>query len=444
MSFTNRIAADRAPAISSHISIDGSGYQVLLSSGLAKVDLPDDGIASAIMTQTSNLDKQIKRHVIGRVHRLFAITAPGLEETCARELADVSDTIRIDTMAAGGVSFRGRLDDLMRANLYLRTAGRLLMRIETYKATNFRQMRKKASLIPWNRYLPSGCVPRCSVVAHQSRLYHTRAAARRLEASIADYWRDALVGVASPSDMEQTLYVRIDQDVVTLSLDSSGPNLYQRGIKTHTAKAPLRETLAAGILRLADYRPGEPLIDPMCGSGTFSLEAALMAKRIVPGRFREFAFMQWPAFRPRRWRYWTALADRRVEAQVHPAIFASDEDEAACRRLQATVHRFDLADAIEVACRDFFRLDPLTAGGRDLEPGLVVLNPPYGRRLAADRDATHLYHRIGQKLSDGFRGWRAAVLMPRADLIGTLPLRSRPIKLHHGGLTLYLQVGRVV
>lgn len=371
------------------------------------------------------------------------MVTPGLENICARELADVSDTIRVDAVSAGGISFHGRLDDLMQANLHLRTAGRLLMRLEAFKATNFRQLRTRAGLIPWSHYLPLGCVPQCSVTARQSRLYHTRAVAGHLAEAVADHWGTDDIGIDPPSDMGQKLHVRIDQDLVTISLDSSGPNLYQRGIKTHAAQAPLRETLAAGILRIAGYRPGQPLIDPMCGSGTFSLEAALLAKRIAPGRFREFAFMRWPAFRPQRWRHWIALADRSVQAQAHPTIFASDEDEAACRRLRSTTGRFDLADAIRVARRDFFELDPRTAGGDRLKPGLVVLNPPYGRRLTPDGSLTRLYHRIGQKLHDDYRGWRAAVLVPRSDLIGTLPLRSRPLRLTHGGLTLYLQVGRV-
>ena len=393
------------------------------------------------MASASNLEKQIKRHVIGRSQHFYAITAPGLEKICARELVQLSDTIRIDAVTPGGVSFSGRLDDLLRGNLHLHTAGRLLMRLETFNATNFRQLRKKASTVSWNRYLPEGNLPQCSITAHQSRLYHTRAVAEHLTGAIADYWRAR--GVEIQAQTGQTLHVRIEQDTATLSLDSSGLNLYMRGIKSHGARAPLRETLAAGILRLAGYSPERPLIDPMCGAGTFSLEATLMAKRIAPGRHRQFAFMQWPAFRPKRWRHLTTLADRCVRGHPYPLIFASDIDATACDRLQSTVERFELADAMQVACRDFFTLNPPMKGRDQLPTGLVVLNPPYGRRLTADRSLRQLYSCIGQKLHGDFKGWRAAVLLPQTDLIRTLPLGSRPIRLMHGGLTLYLLVGKV-
>ncbi len=393
------------------------------------------------MASANNLEKQIKRHMIGRVHQFYAVTAPGLEEICARELVQLSDTIRLDAVTPGGVSFSGRLDDLLRGNLHLCTAGRLLMRLETFKATNFRQLRKKASMVAWNRYLPEGDLPQCSVTAHQSRLYHTQAVSEHLTGAIAEYWRAR--SVETQEETGQTLHVRIEQDTATLSLDSSGSNLYMRGIKSHSALAPLRETLAAGILSLAGYNPERPLIDPMCGAGTFSLEAALIAKRIAPGRHREFAFMKWPAFRPKRWHHLTTLADRSVQVHQHPLIFASDVDATACDRLQTAMEQFELADTMQVACRDFFALKPPMRGRDQLPPGLVVLNPPYGRRLKADQSLRHLYRRIGQKLNGDFKGWRAAVLLPQTDLICTLPLDSRPIRLMHGGLTLYLLVGTI-
>ena len=394
------------------------------------------------MVVTANLEKQIKRHVIGRTQRFYAVTAPGLEEACARELVRLSDTVRLDSVAPGGVEFNGRLDDLMRANLHLRIAGRVLMRIGTFKATNFRQLRKRVAMMPWNRYLPAGSVPNCSVTSHQSRLYHTQAVAEHLAGAIGHYWQT--VNIDTRPDDGQTLHVRIDQDGVSLSLDSSGSNLYQRGIKTHAARAPLRETLAAGILGLADYRSDQPLIDPMCGSGTFSIEAALMAKRIAPGHFREFAFMRWPSFRPQRWKYLRSLADRSVRVHQQPIIFASDENDGACCRLRDTVGRFELEDAVRVDRRDFFTLKPQLERDKPMPPGLVVLNPPYGRRLASDRNLVKLYNRIGKKLHDDFPGWRVAILLPWKDLSRSFPLGSTPTRLVHGGLTLYLQVGRVL
>jgi len=388
-----------------------------------------------------NLEKQIKRHVIGRSHGFYAMCTPGLEETCARELARLSDTITVLSVTPGGVGFSGRLEDLMRANLHLRTAGRVLMRLATFNAANFRQLRKRAAAIAWDRYLPEGCLPLCKVSAHRSRLYHSGAVSDQLTAVIADFWQHR--HVVSRTDPGQVLYLRLEEDVATVSLDGSGANLYLRGIKRHGARAPLRETLAAGILHLAGYDPDRPLLDPMCGGGTFSLEAALIAKRIAPGLFRQFAFMQWPAFRQPRWRHLTVSAREEARSLACPMIHASDTDADACRGLEETVERFAMADAVRVSCRDFFSITPTLDLLGDGRPGLVVLNPPYGRRLISDRQPRRYYKHIGEKLHADFRGWQAAVILPEAALIGSLPLGSRATRLSHGGLTIWLQVGIV-
>lgn len=388
-----------------------------------------------------NLDKQIKRHVIGRRHRFFAVTPPGIESMCAREVGRLSDTVRLESSEIGGVPFSGRLEDLYRANLHLRTAGRILLRLAEFKATNFRQLEKKNGQVAWTRYLPVGAVPECKVSAHRSRLYHSQAVAQAVQRAIRTYWQAR--DITSRHDGGQTLYVRLEQDVVRLSLDSSGANLYRRGLKTHAAAAPLRETLAAAVLQLAGYDPDRPLIDPMCGSGTFALEAALMAKRIPPGYSREFAFMHWPAFRERQWRFLKAGAAGRMRASASPLIRASDIDPGLCRRLSDCVQRNGLMDAVAVRCADFFALSADAAAGPDARPGLVVLNPPYGRRLRPDQGPRTFYRRIGDKLTRDFKGWQVAWIVPRPELVRGLPIVLEPIRLIHGGLPLILLTGKV-
>ena len=271
-----------------------------------------------------SLDKRIKRRIIGRRHDFFAITLPGFERLCADELDAVSDTIGIGERVNGGVSFSGRLTDLYLASLHARIPVRFLMRLAGFKATNFQQLDKQIQRIDWELYLPAGLVPECRVTTHHSRLYHTGAVADRIARCIAAHWTKS--GMDRSPSGGQCLYVRLEADTVTLSLDGSGDPLYQRGLKRHTAKAPLRETTAAGILLLAGFRPGVPLMDPMCGSGTFSLEAALMVKDIPPGFFRDFAFMAWPAFRPQQWAHMKRVAGRSARSPEIPAIRASDTD----------------------------------------------------------------------------------------------------------------------
>jgi putative N6-adenine-specific DNA methylase len=273
-------------------------------------------------------------------------------------------------------------------------------------------------------------------------LYHSQAVAQHVALAVAACWRD--LGVAPADSPDHSLFVRLDQDLVTLSLDSSGANLYRRGLKIHGGQAPLRETLAAAILRIAGYHPELPLIDPMCGSGSFTLEAALWAKQIPPGFHREFAFMQWPAFRPRQWQHLKTTAQKAIRTLPHPLIHASDLDPEACRRLAACVTRHHLDDAVDVQCHDFFALQPPPP--RDGHPpatGLIVLNPPYGVRLTPDRRMETFYKRIGAKLADDFKGWHVALIVPSPHLIGTQPFPTTSIPLLHGGLQLTLLVGKV-
>jgi putative N6-adenine-specific DNA methylase len=390
----------------------------------------------------SNLEKQIKRHVIAPRHLCYAVTAPGMEQLCAQELAGLSDQIQVEATVRGGVVFSGRLEALYQANLHLRTAGRLLLRVAEFKATNFRQLGKRCATVPWERYLPWGALPVCKVTSHQSRLYHSQAVAQHVALALTDCWRN--LGAAPADAPDQSLFVRLDQDLVTLSLDSSGANLYRRGLKTHGGQAPLRETLAAAILRMAGYNPERPLLDPMCGAGSFALEAALWAKQIPPGFHREFAFMQWPAFRPRQWQHLRTTAQKAIRSLPHPLIHASDLDPEACRRLAACVAHHHLDDAVDVQCHDFFALQPPPA--RDGHPpatGLIVLNPPYGVRLTPDQRMETFYKRIGAKLADDFKGWQVALIVPSPHLIGTQPFPTTSIPLLHGGLQLTLLVGRV-
>lgn len=387
-----------------------------------------------------NLEKQLKRHIIGPRQTFFASVLPGFESVCRQELETLSDTIDIVEQVNGGVAFSGRLVDLYRANLQLRTPGRILMRMAQFKATNFREFAKRLGAISWHLYLPSGAVPQASVASHRSRLYHTKAVAQRLRETIESFWRSQ--DIAPLYDSNQTLYLRLEADIATLSIDSSGNPLYRRGVKSHEAEAPLRETTAAAILLMTgvENAPEIPLLDPMCGSGTFSLEAALMRKRIAPGLFRAFAFMQWPAFRPRQWDYLKSEATKRIETLEAPQIHASDLSSDACRRLETSVNHAGLADAITIRTMDFFQMpsDALPGSG-----GLIVLNPPYGRRLDARGAIKQFYRRIDKKLTSDFRGWQAALVVPHRHWLPGLAHGMESMPLSHGGLRLTLLIGRV-
>jgi putative N6-adenine-specific DNA methylase len=383
---------------------------------------------------TSPLEKRIRHHVIGKSHRFFAVTAPGLEPVCLGELESLGLT---GAAVAGGVEFSGRLPSAYLANLCLRTANRILMRMHEFRATSFRALAQEAAAFPWELFIAAGAPLRIHVSTHHCRLHHSDAIAERVQNAIAERLSGLPVVQAR---MPLQVFLRGVDDRFTASLDSSGENLYRRGIKTHAGRAPLRETLAAAALMLAGYSGQGFLLDPMCGAGTFSLEAALMAKHLPPGGQRDFAFMAWPGFRPQRWRF----LKRSVEAQVvrleAPRIMASDADSRACRMLEECVERHGLADAVCVACRNFLELDP-----RDLtkQPGFVTLNPPYGRRLGNRAQHAMLLREIFQVLQEKYRGWKAVLIVPHTGGDIDVPFPAHVRRFFHGGLIVNVVVGKI-
>lgn len=247
----------------------------------------------------------------------------------------------------------------------------------------------------------------------------------------------------SSRDMDQTLYVRIVEDQVTISLDSSGEILYKRGVKTHASKAPLRETTACAVLFRSGYNQQEPLIDPMCGSGTFSLEAAMMAQSIPPGWFREFAFMRWPCFNPASWKFIRRQAQMRFSQVSKPMIFASDIDPRMCRQLEECVQKIGFNPIIKVSDGglDFFTLCPEHVTKKK---GLVVLNPPYGLRMnSCEKETDRLFQEIFKKVKKDYKHWKLAMIVPNRRLAQTEMPWLKMVPFFHGGLRLFLLHGTV-
>ncbi len=398
----------------------------------------------------SSLSKRIKRHVTGREKEFFATTSPGLESLCFGELKTGElKTDELKTIAGtgkefiemeGGVQFTGRITDCFSANLNLRTANRILMRIGEFKATNFLQLEKKLSDFPWELFLPANSRPGINTSTKQSRLYHKDAIAEIFAASIEKRFALNGIGNSSKDSTDQQVFVRAVNDRFIVSLDSSGELLYRRGIKTHRSTAPLRETTAAAILRISGYDGIEPLLDPMCGSGTFSLEAAMISQNIPAGLFRNFAFMNWPCFSPKRWAYIKRKAESGVKLIFSPHIFASDIDPKACDSLISCINKYDMLKTVEVEQKDFFDLSPCAL---TKDKGLVVINPPYGHRMGSRSESVKLFRAVCDKLKKDFSGWKVALIAPDITLLNSLPFTLKAQTLHHGGLRISLLYGRI-
>lgn len=394
----------------------------------------------------SAFEKRVHRRITGRNQTFFAVTAPGLEALCRQEILSLPIAPEHVRTEKGGVLFQGRVHDCYRANLLLRTASRILMRIADFKATNFRQLQKKATEIEWELYLRPGAAVQIHVAVKHSRLFHTDA--------VRSYFQDAvklrldnipLTGQGGvPGSDSQSLYIRILDDVVTVSLDSSGEILYKRGVKSHYSRAPVRETIAAAVLKLIGYKGDTILVDPMCGSGTFSLEGAMVANRIPAGWYRRFAFEGWPCFRPEMWNFMRREASENIVSPPNIMIHAADIDEQACRKLSETVRAHDFQQTVSVRVRDFFATAKTDfspgadAGGH----GMIVINPPYGMRIGTPDDSRKLLLRILEKVCHDFSGWKFALTVPQT-MIGNIsypPMTIHPV--FHGGINLAIALGR--
>ncbi len=396
------------------------------------------------------LEKRIKRRITAREHVFFVACAPGLQQLCHRELTELMPGREGITMIPGGVEFTGNVEDCYKANLHLRSPSRIVMRMGRIKAENFRTLEKRLMEMEWALFLKKGVPFSCDVVANHCRLYHTDAIAGRVENCIIDYFENLLpeqgaVVAHRLHDVGQRMLIRGVDDRFEISLDSSGDGLYKRGLKKNVGAAPLRETLAFGLLSAAGYSPGQPLIDGMCGSGTFSLEAAMITHHIPPGMFRSFAFENWPCFSEKQWQYLKKEAAKEAAKEavspLQPVVFASDLDSGCVGALEKTVKAFNLSSTIKVSQRDFFDLKP--HGLTSLPPGVVVLNPPYGKRIGAPESIQALFARIGEKLSSDFKGWTVVILMSDRHLAESFSFPHRWVPVFHGGLDLHAAIGQV-
>ena len=374
----------------------------------------------------------------------YAAAAPGLEPLVARELSILGVE---HNLVEGGVSFRGTLATIAQANLWLRTASRVIVRIAAFKAQAFHELERLARAVPWERYVQKGGAARFRVTSRKSRLYHTGAIAQRLGEAV-QYRLGASVSVdgsaggdddESPVEGAQLFVIRVFHDAFTISADTSGALLHQRGYRKAVAKAPVRETLAAALLIASEWNGSTPLLDPFCGSGTIPIEGALIARRIAPGINRSFAFQSWPSFDEKQWRH---LRDRAAEGALARApvqIVGSDRDAGAIEAASANSERSGVASDIEFSVRPISAIED-----RYGMPGLVATNPPYGVRVGEADRVRDLYARLGQVLRAKCLGWQLTLLSasPRLERELRLPLKEA-IRTRNGGIPVRVLRGTI-
>lgn len=365
----------------------------------------------------------------------FAVAAPGLEPVVAAELDRLGVSGAVE---AGGVAWTGSIDSVARANLWLRTASRVLVRVGEFHARTFWELERHARRLPWQRFVARGAPVRFRVTSRKSRLYHTGAVAQRLAEAAGVEPVDGPAGTRDQDDgyddddhddaAGQLFVVRVVRDVCTVSVDTSGALLHRRGYRQAVAKAPLRETIAAAMILGSEWPAALPLVDPFCGSGTIPIEAALIARRIAPGTNRGFAFTQWPDFDTGGWARICRDAREGELPRAAAPIRGSDRDAGAIEAARANAGRAGVADDVE------WHVQPLSA----IEPpdgcGWVVTNPPYGVRVGEAGVVRDLYAALGNVLRGRFKGWRLALLSPGEglDRYAGLTLHERLATLNGG------------
>jgi putative N6-adenine-specific DNA methylase len=346
-------------------------------------------------------------------HEALAVCAPGLEALVVAELAALG--IRSGRPAGGAVPFRASTRQLYAANLWLRCAERVQVRVATFGARTFADLERGASRVDWGRFVVAGQPAVVRASSSASRLVHTGAVAERILAAAGTVEPDDRHMSGSDDDdplgRHPVVRVRLVRDQATVSIDASGAPLHRRGWRLAAGKAPLRETVAAAALAAVGWDGTTPLIDPFCGAGTIAIEAALIARRLPPGQGRSFGFQHWPSFEPGTWASVRGEATGRALERSPVAIIAADRDAGAVQATTANAERAGVAgdlDAHRASISDLQAPVGTTTAGA----GWLVTNPPWGQRVKGAGDLRDLYARLGSVAADRLRGWAVALVLP--------------------------------
>lgn len=355
-------------------------------------------------------------------------TLAGLEEVLAEELRALDmEYIKVGTRA---VTCSGNLRQLYEANLWCRTAIRILKPFRSFKARDEQDLYDQVQKTDWSEYLDLKQTFAISAAVSHSTFEHSLFVAQLTKDAIVDQFRKA-TGERPSVDLvhpDIRLNLHMHENMVTLSLDSSGDSLHRRGYRLQTNVAPLNEVLAAGIIGLSGWDRKSPFIDPMCGSGTLLIEAAMMAQNIAPGLYRRdpYGFESWKDYDASLLEMVWKTAEAKASFTPKASIIGYDIDPDYVQAARNNIDNAGLQDIIKVEEADFFKTEA------PAQPGVVVMNPPYNERILSD-DINELYKNIGDTLKHNYQGYDAFVLTGNLEAAKNVGLKtSRRIPLYNG------------
>ncbi|WP_300069898.1 class I SAM-dependent RNA methyltransferase [uncultured Ruegeria sp.] len=356
---------------------------------------------------------------------IFLVATPGLEAPLCEEA--IQNGFAEAHKVAGGVNCRGDWSEAWRANLCLRGANKVLVRIGSFPAVHLAQLDKRARKFPWSDFLRPDIPIKVEATSRKSRIYHAGAARQRIENAISE-----TLGAPISSDAKLRVLLRIEKDLCTFSIDTSGEPLHKRGHKPAVAKAPMRETMAAMFLRECGFDGTEPVVDPMCGSGTFVIEAAEIALGLQPGRSRQFAFEDLASFDAQAWQ---SLCQDTPPPEMTLRFYGSDRNSGAIEAASANAAQAGVSHVTQFAQRPVSDIKPPEG-----KAGLVIVNPPYGARIGDEKRLRSLYGSLGKVLMSRFSGWRVGIVTSNPSLARStrLPLLPTGPVVDHGGTKIKL------
>ncbi len=351
---------------------------------------------------------------------IFLTATPGLESPLHEEA--VEKGFADAKVTPGGVVCRGNWAEVWRANLYLRGANKILVRIGGFPAVHLAQLDKRARKFPWSEFLRPDIAVKVEATCRKSRIYHAGAARQRVENAISE-----TLGSQISNEAPLRVLARIEKDICTFSIDSSGDPLHKRGHKPSVGKAPMRETMASMFLRACEFDGSEPVLDPMCGSGTFVIEAAEIALGLPPGRSRHFAFEELAGFDAAAW---SQMRSSFSQTECNQVFLGSDRNAGAIDAATTNAEQAGVSGVTRFQNRSISDMKPPQGS-----PGLVIVNPPYGARIGDEKRLRSLYGSLGKVLLSRFKGWRIGIVTSNVTLARStrLPLLPPGPVVDHGG-----------
>ena len=363
------------------------------------------------------------------MNNYFATVSRGLEEVAARELKHIgAKDIRPDFT---GVHFKGDKRLLYKANLWTRTTFRILKPIARVKSFTGDELYRNVQKLDWDEYIDPDMTLAVTCTGKSKNLNHTHFTALQIKNAITD-WQKCRGGRRSSVDTENPdllINAHIDQKHCILSLDSSGSSLHRRGYRPAIGAAPMKETLASAILDLAEWTPDLPFLDPMCGSGTLPIEAALKGLNIAPGLYRDFGFQSWLDYDHKLWQSLIKEATSLQKADLDVPIIGSDRDLKVIKQAFVNAENSGLEDYVKFARQELSSIEP------PADRGILICNPPYGVRLGNEAELEELYKLLGDIFKQRFKGWTAYIFTGSMKLSKRVGLRtSKRIKLYNGAI----------